>query len=161
MARDIPASEPYLSQAKVAEICGVSPLTVWRWVDDGVLASEAFPMARKAGDARRQFRRKVRRVDLAAFMERHGLAGRPPGSSPRSPHRPGTRVYREKPFVGPGAVAVACGVDYHAAVRLIDRGVIPATRDRGEGRRPLRRVLRVDLAAYLRARAEGAGSDGG
>lgn len=53
----------YMSTGEVARLCEVSPITVAKWIDDGILPGHSTPGGH----------RRVRVTDLARFLRDHGM----------------------------------------------------------------------------------------
>ena len=147
----------YLKQSEIAEMLGVARLTVWRWIESGELPCVVQGIYRAPYDDRRAYRRKIRRSDFAAFVEKHKLVLADP-ARPAQVKPPRTKVRRFQPYATTPVVALACGVGEPAAMNMIDRGMIPSVEVPGTRQRRLRRVLREDLIAFLEAHGYGAES---
>ena len=146
---------PFLDQSEAANLCGVNKLTVFRWIDDGLLKCVEFPIAVRPGSPQRPFRRKVHRAELAAFMKRHRIPECPADGSRRAEF--GTvwvsrGKKRMRPVVSTRVVSIACQVKQKVAARWIDEGLIPAHHENAGEFRAHRRVLRAHLIAFMEGR---------
>lgn len=63
VTRDGVVNGRYMSTGEVARLCEVSPITVAKWIDDGILPGHSTPGGH----------RRVRVTDLVRFLRDHGM----------------------------------------------------------------------------------------